>query len=62
LIKIKHGKLLGYDDITHVAGEPVFRVVPEGTEDLVALAVKDEKGYRCKKVFIEELDKIDTMK
>ncbi|MGB4270539.1 MAG: tRNA pseudouridine(55) synthase TruB [Spirochaetota bacterium] len=62
LVKIKHGKLLGYDDIVDVTGEPVFRVVPEGTLDLVALAVKDEKGYRCKKVFIEELDKIDTMK
>ncbi len=61
LIKIKHGKLLGHDDIIYVTGEPVFRVVPEGSEDLVALAVKDEKGYRCKKVFIEELDKIDTM-
>lgn len=62
LIKIKHGKLLGFNDITHETGSDVFRVVPEGTGHLVALAVKDEKGYRCKKVFIEELDKIDTMK
>jgi len=61
LIKIKHGKLLSYDDITHETGSDIFRVVPEGTEHLVALAVKDEKGYRCKKVFIEELNKIDTI-
>ncbi|MGQ9841978.1 MAG: tRNA pseudouridine(55) synthase TruB [Spirochaetota bacterium] len=61
LIKIKHGKLIGCDDITHETGSGIFRVVPEGTKHLVALAVKEELGYRCKKVFIEEVEKFDTM-
>ncbi len=62
LIKITHGKPLSFDDAASKMGGDMLRVVPEGTEHLVALAVKDEKGYRCKKVFIEELNKIDTMK
>ncbi|MCX8125414.1 MAG: hypothetical protein N3F66_14795 [Spirochaetes bacterium] len=62
LLKIKHGKPLTCDDIVHETGGSIFRVVPQSTQHLVALAVKDEKGYRCKKVFIEELNKIGTMK
>ncbi len=62
LLKIKHGTLPGRNDVVRETGTDIFRVVPEGTEHLVALAVKDENGYRCKRVFIEEFDKIDTMK
>lgn len=62
LIKITHGKPLSFDEAVCEMDGDILRVVPEGTEHLVALAVKEEKGYRCKKVFIEELNKIDTIK
>jgi len=62
LINIKHGKHLTADDVVAAAEKSdLFRVIPEGHKVLVAIAHKQGEVYRCKRVFVEEIDMLDTI-
>ena len=62
LINIKHGKYLTADDVVAAAEKSdLFRVIPEGHKVLVAIAHKQGDVYRCKRVFVEEIDMLDTI-
>lgn len=62
LINIKHGKHLTADDVVAAAEKSdLFRVIPEGHKVLVAIAHKQGDVYRCKRVFVEEIDMLDTI-
>ena len=62
LINIKHGKHLTADDVVAAAEKSdLFRVTPEGQKVLVAIAHKQGEVYRCKRVFVEEIDMLDTI-
>jgi len=62
LINIKHGKHLTADDVVSITEKnDLFRVIPEGHKVLVAIAHKEEEVYRCERVFVEEIDMLDTI-
>ncbi|HPK45785.1 MAG TPA: hypothetical protein PLV62_12450, partial [Spirochaetota bacterium] len=62
LINIKHGKHLTADDVvTATEKNELFRVIPEGQKVLVAIAHKQGEVYRCERVFVEEIDMLDTI-
>ena len=62
LINIKHGKHLTADDVVSITEKSdLFRVTPEGQKVLVAIAHKQGEVYRCKRVFVEEIDMLDTI-